>query len=64
LRIDSENKYELILVNKNIEEIVEIQEKVMSRLFPKNTNMDFNIGVILHLVSQGRGVSYLHKTIT
>ena len=58
MRVEIDNKYELILIDKSVEEIVGIEDKVMSRLFPKNTNMDFNIGAILHLVSQGKGVNY------
>ena len=46
-------KYNLILLNKNLDDIEKIKKPLMESIYPKTTHMDFNIAAALHLASAG-----------
>ncbi len=53
--VDPSGNYRLVLIDKTVEQVVAMQDYLLATMFPKNTNMDFNIGGILHLASKGEG---------
>lgn len=46
-------KYNLILLNKNLDDIEKIKKSLIQSIYPKSTHMDFNIAAALHLASEG-----------
>ena len=46
-------RFNLILLNKNLEDIEKIKKPLMESIYPKTTHMDFNIAAALHLASAG-----------
>ena len=53
-------KYNLILIDKTLDDIDKIKNKIINLIYPKDTTMDFNIAALLHLISKGEG--YLYNT--
>ena len=54
------HKFNLILINKDYEEVLKEEEHVYRRVYPQSTHLDFNIGAVLHYASRGEG--YLYTT--
>ena len=46
-------QYNLILLNKNLEDVEKAKAALMESIYPKTTHMDFNIAAALHLASAG-----------
>ena len=51
-------RFNLILVDKTLEDLQQHEENLLDLIYPKQTHMDFNIAMILHIASQGEGVLY------
>ena len=46
-------RFNLILLNKNLDDIEKVKKPLMESIYPKTTHMDFNIAAALHLASAG-----------
>jgi asparagine synthetase B (glutamine-hydrolysing) len=46
-------KYNLILLNKTMEDLEKIKKPLIESIYPKTTHMDFNIAAALHFASAG-----------
>ncbi|KAL4493116.1 hypothetical protein ABPG72_003201 [Tetrahymena utriculariae] len=66
--INPNRKYNLILIDKTVEDLSSNEKSLLKLIYPRITHMDFNIALVLHLATKGQG--YLHidtlekKTIT
>jgi hypothetical protein len=49
-------KFNLILINKTLENIDAYKEKMIKLIYPKDTHMDFNIASSLHFITEGKGI--------
>ncbi len=50
--LNPNRKYNLILVNKTLNDIEEIKKDLTTVIYPKTTHMDFNIASALHIASK------------
>ncbi|KAL4441625.1 hypothetical protein ABPG74_021557 [Tetrahymena malaccensis] len=66
--INPNRKYNLILIDKTVEDLSLNEKPLLKLIYPRITHMDFNIALVLHLATKGQG--YLNtdtlekKTIT
>jgi asparagine synthetase B (glutamine-hydrolysing) len=51
--LNPSRRYNLILLNKNLDDIEKIKKALIQSIYPKSTHMDFNIAAALHLASAG-----------
>ncbi|EGR31175.1 hypothetical protein IMG5_116460 [Ichthyophthirius multifiliis] len=60
-QINPNRKYNLILIDKTVDNLKEYEEYLIKLIYPKCTHMDFNIALVLHIATQGKG--YLHTDV-
>jgi asparagine synthetase B (glutamine-hydrolysing) len=51
--LNPSRRFNLILLNKTLDNIEKIKKSLMQSIYPKSTHMDFNIAAALHLASAG-----------
>lgn len=56
--INSNRKYNLILIDKSMDDLSKNEGELLKLIYPRNTHMDFNIALVLNLASKATG--YLH----
>ncbi|EAR94171.2 asparagine synthase (macronuclear) [Tetrahymena thermophila SB210] len=56
--INPNRKYNLILIDKTVEDLSLNEKPLLKLIYPRITHMDFNIALVLHLATKGQG--YLH----
>jgi asparagine synthetase B (glutamine-hydrolysing) len=44
-------EYNLILVDKNLEDVEKVKKELMETIYPKSTHMDFNISASLSIAA-------------
>lgn len=54
-KIFPHKKINLMLVDKDYEEVISREKEIMSLIYPKETHMDFNISTALHLATKLEG---------
>ena len=56
-------KFNLIYIDKTIEDVEKIENYLLNLIYPKSTHMDFNISAVLHYGSLGEGIDSNGKKI-
>ncbi|KRW99850.1 hypothetical protein PPERSA_10969 [Pseudocohnilembus persalinus] len=57
-KINPQRKYNFILIDQKIEDIDKYEKEILQIIYPKITHMDFNISLVLHLITKGEGYLY------
>lgn len=56
--LNPNRKFNLILIDKTLEDIDQHGKQFIQTIYPKATYMDFNIAIILYFASKGVGYLY------
>ena len=56
--MNPDRTYNLILIDRTIEDITNNEKNLMGLIYPKNTHMDFNIATALYFASKGEGLLF------